>query len=319
MLASGATARQFEAEIASYLGTTGAVACGSGTGALGLALRALGISPGDEVVCPSYVCRDVVAAIRMVGASPVLCDAGVGGWCATVESVARAMTPRTRAIVAVHIFGTCADVAGMSALGVPVVEDCAHALGTTIGESKAGTIGALGIFSFHATKMLATGEGGAVVANAPELLERVREARDRREIASPMSDLAAALGSAQLGRFGEFLLRRRKLAQLYFDGLPEALTEPLRRQAEGSAFFRFPVRWSASSYAEAQSAFASSGVSVRRGVDQLNHRIAGIHDALFPNSVNRFETTVSLPIYPALADEDAARILDAARTLARAV
>lgn len=315
MLASGAGTQQFEHEVASYLGASDSVACASGTAALALAIRGLGIGVGDEVVCPSYVCHDVVAAIHSSGAAAVLCDLAPDGWCADAASVERVLTKRTRAVVAVHVFGTCADVGGMSSLGVPIIEDCAHALGSSIGASKVGTLGAVGFFSFHATKMLSTGEGGALVTRDRDVLDRARRLRESRDIAAPLSDLAAALGRAQLARFPEFLARRTALARRYFDGLPEALTARLRRHSAGSSFFRFPLSVRTSSFASAESAFASRGISVRRGVDALNHRRAGLADADFPHSVERFETTLSLPLYPALSDADAARIVDAARAI----
>jgi UDP-4-amino-4-deoxy-L-arabinose-oxoglutarate aminotransferase len=315
LLAKGAGVRRFELELAAFLGTREAVACGSGTGALVLALRALGIGSGAEVVCPSYVCHDVLAAIRAVGATPALCDLGTDGWCVTAETVARAMTARTRAIVAVHTFGATADVGAMSALGVPVIEDAAQALGSVARGSRAGTTGAVGIFSFHATKMLTTGEGGAVVARDPAVLAAVRDARDAGLVPSPMSDLSAALGSSQLARFEGFLARRRDIARRYFDELPESVTSPLRRSAEGSGFFRFPLRWPGGSYEEVNASFAARGIAVRRGVDELNHRHVGLPDHLFAQSVDRFDTTVSIPIYPALRDDQVDRIIETSLAL----
>src|SRR5262245_38007000 len=178
----GAEGRAFEDEFAASAGSAHAVGVGSGTDAVELALRALGIGPGDEVVTQANTCVPTVAAIERTGASPVLCDVEPEAGTMDVSSLADAIGERTRAVVPVHLYGQCADTDAIAALGadrgVDVVEDCAQAAGARLRGRGAGTIGRLGCFSFYPTKNLAAlGDGGAVVTNDDELADRLRRLR----------------------------------------------------------------------------------------------------------------------------------------------
>lgn len=308
MIAQGETAAQFEHAMARWLAAPGAVATASGTAALGLALRALDAA-GGEVVLPTYVCRSVLDAVVHAGAQPVLCDAGPD-WLVRAEDVAPHLTPRTRAVVVPHLYGLFADVAAIRALGVPVVEDAAQALGDASAHAAGADFIAL---SFHPTKCLTTGEGGMLLARDPALLARARALRDTS--GARLSDLAAALGLAQLARYPEALRRRAALAQAWRDalhglpGLDLGWHGRLRSMA-----FRFPLH-RAGGLDACQAAFAARGVHVRRGVDALLHRALGLPDTAFPRATAHFATTVSLPIYPALADAEFRACAAAARAV----
>lgn len=311
MIARGERVASLESATARYLGAAGAVATGSGTAALALALKSLGIGPGDEVVLPTYVCESVADGVRTAGAAPVLCDVGPG-WVMTPETVAPAITPRTRAIVAVHVFGIAAPARELRALGVPVIEDCCQSLGAPAGGEPTGTAGEVAILSFHATKCLAAGEGGMLVSGNRELIETARALRSRNAVASPLSDLQAALASSQLERYGSFLERRAALAAHYMDRLPEAWTVRTREVAARSMFFRFPATPDTGSFAAWRQHFEQRGIAVRRGVDALLHRV-GAAAGSFPGAEDCFARTLSLPLYPALSDAEAERIVEAAR------
>jgi UDP-4-amino-4-deoxy-L-arabinose-oxoglutarate aminotransferase len=319
MIAQGKLVREFEVKVAQYLGVADGVAVNSGTAALVLALKALGVGPNCEVIIPTYVCKSVAEAVISAGARPILCDVG-DEWNMTVETVALKVTPRTAAIIVVHIYGIPADTYSFKKFGVPIIEDACQAFGASIHGAKVGTIGTIGVFSFHATKCLTTGEGGMAVSNDPDLIERMRVLRDGlnfalgERVASPMTDLQAALGLSQLSRYSEFLSRRKEIADLYFTKLSECHVQLPKAIREKSIFFRFPLRVQGDFDMHRQQ-FEKLGVHVRRGVDALLHRIMGLDKHLFPVAEKLFAETVSIPIYPALKEKEVETVIEACHTI----
>jgi dTDP-4-amino-4,6-dideoxygalactose transaminase len=174
----GPEVRAFEEEFASYLGARHCVGVANGTDAITLALRALGVKPGDEVVLPSFTFYATAEAAVNAGAVPVFCDIDPDTFCVTRETVERAITPKTTAIVAVHLFGNVAPIADLMELGLPVLEDAAQAAGATTGGGKAGALGSAATFSFFPSKNLfCLGDGGAVITNDDEVAGRLRRLR----------------------------------------------------------------------------------------------------------------------------------------------
>jgi dTDP-4-amino-4,6-dideoxygalactose transaminase len=178
----GPEVQAFEREFADYLGARHAIGVANGTDALTLALRALGVGPGDEVVVPSFTFYASAEAIGPTGATPVFCDIDPETYCVTADTVRAALTPRTKAVIAVHLFGNVAPVAEIEALGVPVVEDAAQAAGTVWRDgdrtARPGALGTVATFSFFPSKNLgAFGDGGAVTTNDDAVAERVRMLR----------------------------------------------------------------------------------------------------------------------------------------------
>src|SRR3954466_11326102 len=165
----------FERDFAAFLGTPHAAGVANGTDALVLALRALGVGPGDDVVVPSFTFYASAEAIPLTGARPVFCDVDPDTCCVTAETVRAALTPRTKAVIAVHLFGNVAPIAEIEALGVPVVEDAAQAAGSLGPDGRPGALGTIATFSFFPSKNLgAFGDGGAVTTDDPELDARIR-------------------------------------------------------------------------------------------------------------------------------------------------
>jgi UDP-4-amino-4-deoxy-L-arabinose-oxoglutarate aminotransferase len=300
------------------LGVPDSVAVSSGTAALTVALSALPLKKGAEIVIPSYVCKSVAEAVISAQYKPVLCDVG-DDWSMTAETVASALTNRTGAIIVVHIFGIPIKLDGFEKFDLPIVEDACQAFGATSAGQMVGTIGTIGIFSFHATKCLTTGEGGLAVAKDQQLLERMRSLRDGEKhpiarVVAPMTDLQAALGLSQISRYPSFLKRRKTIAERYFHGLrdcPIRLPYPVRKD---SIFFRFPVRVSGDFYRIRQR-FAESGIHVRQGVDELLHNLIKQPGNTFANAENLLSETVSIPIYPALTDDEQEAVLHACRNI----
>ncbi len=160
---------RFEGEFARYIGVKHAIAVTNGTVALHLALHAMGVGPGDEVIVPDLTFAATAHTVLQTGAVPVLVDVSPETWCIDPRAVERALTPRTKAIVPVHLFGFPADVPALSRLaasrGVRVLEDAAEAHGATLDGVKAGALGDVGAFSFYGNKLMTTGEGGMLTTN----------------------------------------------------------------------------------------------------------------------------------------------------------
>lgn len=225
----------FERAFAAYVGVGHAVGVGSGTDALFLSLKALGVGAGDEVVTVSMTALATVAAVRMTGATPVLVDVDPVSRTMAPAGLEQALSPRTRAVIPVHLYGHMADMAAILALtrplGVPVIEDCAQAHGAGNRQGRAGSLGALGCFSFYPTKNLgAIGDGGAIVTDDAGLAETLRRMRqygwdDRRHagggegVNSRLDELQAAILSAKLPGLDADNGRRRALALRYHAGL----------------------------------------------------------------------------------------------------
>ncbi|WP_237044983.1 DegT/DnrJ/EryC1/StrS family aminotransferase [Aquipseudomonas alcaligenes] len=232
---------RFEREFAAYLDVPHALATSSCTGALHLGLRALDIGPGDEVILADINWIASAAPVFYVGATPVLVDVLEDSWCLDPAAVERAITPNTRAIIAVHLYGNLAALAELRALadahGLALIEDAAEALGSTYRGRKAGSLSTFAVFSFHGTKVMTTGEGGMFATHDPELLRRVQQLNNHGRAAGDMrqfwpselghkykiSNLQAALGCAQLERLDELVARKREIFAVYRESLLAAL------------------------------------------------------------------------------------------------
>lgn len=321
-IAQGARVAAFEREMAARVGVAGAVATSSGTAALAVALRALGVGGGDEVLVPTYVCTAVLHAVRAVGALPRLVDTDPSSFNMDPDAARRARSARTKALVAVHSFGLPADLDALSALGLPLIEDAAQALGATFRDRPVGSFGAVAVVSFYATKLLTTGEGGMLLSNDARILAVGRDLReydqkddDRPRFNYKMTDLQAALGLAQLERFPRFLERRRVLAERYRDALAALELElPRAPRDRVPVHYRYVVKGPrpAEHYL---AGLERRGVQARRPVYRPLHRYLGIGG--FPEADDAWARAVSLPIYPSLADGDAERVVDAAREVFR--
>jgi perosamine synthetase len=315
-VAAGPEVAGFERELARGLGTEAAVAVSSGSAALELALHALGVGSGDEVVIPTYVCDALHHAVTRTGATPVLADADPATLSLSAADTTSRLTPRTRCIILPHAFGLAADVAPFLALGVPVIEDCAQTLGARLGGRPVGSLGTLAVCSFYATKLLTTGEGGAVAGPAA-LLDRVRDRRDydERDDLAPrfnakLSDLAAALGRGQLARFDGFVARRRAIAARYRERLRGVRCVTPAETGPRHVYHRFVVETDERPEA-VQAALAARGVAARRPVYRPAHRALGLSG--FPEAERLWARAVSLPCYPTLTDDEVDAVATALR------
>jgi UDP-4-amino-4-deoxy-L-arabinose-oxoglutarate aminotransferase len=312
LLGSGDVTKEFEEKFADWVGASNpGVAVSSGAASVFLALKTLGVKTGDEVILPTYVCWTVLEAVISCGAQPVLCDVGQN-WIVEPENVKGLITKKTKGIIVPHMYGIFADVKRFKVFGIPVIEDCAQAVGDKLIDKIEGDIA---IFSFQPTKCLTTGEGGMVVTQDPILASKAKELRDgpensgKERVFAPMSNMNAALGLSQLKRYSVFLERRRKLAGKYLTNLSAIDQNLINFDAKASSmFFRMPLKLKGG-LEKYQPLFAEQKIHIRKGVDKLLHRLMGQADEKFPVATDLFNSTISLPIYPALTDEELERCL----------
>ncbi|MBX3637656.1 MAG: DegT/DnrJ/EryC1/StrS aminotransferase family protein [Rubrivivax sp.] len=350
---TGPKARRFEADFAAFLGEPGlhCVAVNSATAGLHLALEALGIGPGDEVITTTHTFTATAEVVRYLGADVKLVDIDPATLNIAPAAVEAAITPRTKALMPVHYAGLAADMPALLAIarrhGLKVVEDAAHALPTTSGGALVGTLDSdATVFSFYANKTITTGEGGMLVTRDAALAKRAqvmrlhgmsRDAFDRftaqvpswyYEIVAPgfkynLTDIAAAIGLQQLKKAHAFAQRRAQIAQRFnvaFARLP-VLTAPEPPAGESHAWHLYPLRLRDDAPigrdAMIERLFA-------RGIGCSVHYIPlhlqpywreryGLRAEKFPHSQHAYERMLSLPLYTRMTEADVQRVARAAR------
>lgn len=242
---------RFEQTFAEYIGSRFAVALPSCTSAIHLSLAALGVGPGDEVIVPDVTWIASVAPISYVGATPVFADIDPDSWCLDAASFESCITTKTKAVIPVDLYGNMPDLASIKEIakahGIAVIEDSAEAFGSEIAGQKAGTFGDTGVFSFHGSKTMTTGEGGMLVTDRQDVFDRVLFLRDHgrtpgdvsffnSEVAFKykMSSMQAALGLAQVERADELVNRKREIFGWYADELQDIAGITLNPESENT-------------------------------------------------------------------------------------
>jgi dTDP-4-amino-4,6-dideoxygalactose transaminase len=321
MTAEGAVSGRLAEALRSFFAASYAATTSSGTLALMEALRALEVGAGQEVVLPTYVCPEVLDAVLYLGAIPVLCDIDEATYAPTADTVASAVTTRTRAVVVTHMFGVPAEVDRILGLGVPVVEDLAQGLGACLQGQPVGAWGAVTVLSFKAMKMVSCGEGGAVVIRDAVAADRLRGLHERRDphqasFRFPLSDLGASVALSQWRRLTSFVERRRALARRYIHLLRGLASYGvgLPNDFDGRSWFRFPVTLPHGvNPMTIRQQMATEGVQVRQPVACLLHRVLGVSSDAYPVAERVYAHTLSLPLYPALTKDNQDRVVAAFR------
>ena len=311
-ITEGEVVSRFEETFAGKMGIKYAVAVSSGTAALHLSLLAMGIGPGDEVIIPSFVCAALLHAVQYAGAQPVPAETDPLTYNIDADDVKKRITKRTRALIVPHMFGLTADLDRLLKLGVPIIEDCAQAAGGTYHQKPLGSFGDAAIFSFYATKMMATGEGGMVTSNSPEFIARIRDlktydgkAADKVRYNYKMTDLQAAMGEVQLARLPDFIAQRRKIARKYRENF-RLLNIRLPVEIDEHIYYRFVVGLETDCEGLIQK-LAQKAVGCARPVFLPIHRHLKKDGYSVTDKV--WETSLSIPIYPSLNDNAIQQII----------
>ncbi|HEY2955807.1 MAG TPA: DegT/DnrJ/EryC1/StrS family aminotransferase [Candidatus Eisenbacteria bacterium] len=318
----------FEAELAANLGAAHAVGVGTGTDAIRLALQAAGVVAGDDVLTVSHTATFTALAISMLGARPVFADIEPGGMMLDPARIESAITPRTRALVPVHLYGQAADLVPMVEIarrrGLALIEDCAQAHGAQFLGRAAGTFGTAAALSFYPTKNLgAYGDGGAVVTSDPALAERVRQLRNGGQadryrhvelgVNSRLDELQAAILRVKLRQLERAVAARRTLAARYdaaLTGVAPARELPGRRHA----YHLYVVRHARRDALREHLTAAGVGSQVHYPIP-VHRQPAYAHLGLGPGSLPETERAaaevLSLPLYPGLTAEQQQAVIDA--------
>jgi dTDP-4-amino-4,6-dideoxygalactose transaminase len=307
-IAQGEKVREFENALASYAGRKYGVAVSSGTTALHIALLSLGIGPGDEVIMPSYVCSSPYFATLHVGATPKIVDIDLSNFNICADAVEPHMSPTTKAIIVPHMFGNPAELDRLLELGVPVIEDCAQSLGAEYKSQPVGSFGEISVFSFYATKMITTGEGGMILTDDEHTYAGLIERRDYdRKALSPtrynykMTDIQASLGLTQLRKLHRFVERRRRIASLYNEVLSKCdIGLPHETANSCSVFYRYVVMLNR--IEQVREKASNEGVACERPVSKPLHFHLQIGE--YPNSDEAYDRALSIPLYPSLSKEE---------------
>lgn len=316
-LTMGANVRDFENRWANWVGSRHAVLCSSGTAALHLALVAAKIAPGDEVLVPNLTYVSTANAVSYVGARVVLVDIEAETWTIDLKDAAKKITPRTRAIIPVHIYGVPCDMDKIDTFaamyGLKVIEDAAEAIGGKWKERALGSLGLMGMFSFYANKVITTGEGGAIVTNDDELANTLRFFRGQAQSPTKrffheavgfnyrITDIQAAIGIAQFEKINVLLAKRHFVVDLYKECLGDILYTP---NVEGSAPWLY-TGVSSVPYIILEEELKRRGIEVRPMFVPM-HRLPmyTTYDVRFPVSSKLYSYGISLPTYPDLSAED---------------
>ena len=321
-LVQGAEVAAFEDEFGKLVDSRPCVAVNSGTSALHLALLAAGIGPGDEVVVPSFTFAATANAVAMTGARPVFADIEPDTFCLDPASLRAAIGPRTAGVIPVHLYGQPADLTAISEVagrhGLLVLEDAAQAHAAAHDGRPVGALGDLAAFSFYATKNMTTGEGGMVVCADDAVARRVRllrnqgmERRYENEVAglnNRMTDLAAAIGRAQLRQLAGWNERRRAVAARY-DAALEGVVTPQVRRENHHVYHQYTVR-----VAERDAVISrvlDAGVAAAVYYPVPTHRLPAYRTGEdLPETDRAAAEVLSLPIHPRLGDADVDRVVD---------
>ena len=318
----------FEREFAAYHGVRHAVGVATGTDAIELALRAGGVGAGDEVITVAHTALATVTAIEATGAAPILVDIDAETFTLCPAAARAAITPRTRALVAVHLYGGAADMEALQGLAqahnLLLIEDCAQAHGALYRERQVGTMGNLGAFSFYPTKnMGAYGDGGAVITNDDALADKLRKLRNygqssryrhqSRGTNSRLDELQAAILRVKLAHLDELNRRRRAIAAVYAANLV-GVHKPSARAGCQHVYHLYVIR-------DAQRDQLMSSLQ-ERGIGTLihypvpvhlqeSHRDLGLGAGSLPQTERAAREILSLPLYIGLSDDDALRVCEA--------
>jgi perosamine synthetase len=331
-LAQGPQVAAFEAEFGEIVGGRESVAVNSGTSALHMALLALGVGAGDEVIVPSFTFAATANAVALTGATPIFVDIEPSSFCIDPEAVAAAISLRTRAIMPVHLYGHPAAMDRIMPLAkahdLLVVEDAAQAHAASLHGTPVGAFGDAGCFSFYPTKNMTSGEGGMVSAAEGSTARTVRllrnqgmEQRYRNEIVgfnTRMTDIHAAIGRVQLGKLAGWTERRRSNAAFLDRHLENVVSPPV---ADGAhhVYHQYTIRVPGHDRDAFVAALAARGVGSGVYYPVPVHRLPAFGlDLDLPHTAIAADEVISLPVHPALTESDLVAVVEAVNDVAKA-
>lgn len=330
-ISGGAYVERLEDDFARYCKTPYAVTASNGTTALHMAYLALGIEPGDEVIVPGFGFMGAANVALHVGAKPVFTDVDPGSWCMRARDIEPCITDKTKVIVPIHSYGNVCDMAPIlelaEARGLMVVEDAAEAIGSAYRGQVAGTIAPVGIYSFHATKTITTGEGGAAVMRSAELRDRMRLFRSHgmstrrywHEVAGHnfrLTNMQAAIGCAQLEKIETIVEHRSRVYRAYVERLGMMPSLSLQRFAPDvdAVVWAIGVELDASAFPQGRDGVIEQlkglGIETRPGFYSANAMPHLYEHSSIPVCERLSQQVISLPSFPTLTQDEIDRVCD---------
>ncbi len=318
--AGGNFTNQLEKQIGQYTKSNYVAAVSSGISALRLALLGIGITPKDEVIVPAYSCVALANAVLSVGATPVPVDIQKNTYNIDIECIKKAITPKTKAIIAVHTFGQPSQIEEIISLGYKVIEDCAHCLGINYkGKYTIKPIGSwanVAITSFYATKLIGAGEGGAVLSSDSRVIDLTKKYRDYSDqmpsayrLNDKMNDLEAALAFTQLQKLDFFNKRRAEIAERYLAELDKIIPiSNLPSNEIERVWYRFVIKLPNSISLTKFKDYLWEKYSIKTDEPVFSWH-SNMNTNLLPNTIKAFEKCLSLPCYPTLTEEEQSHII----------
>lgn len=337
-LTQGPRTSEFEQLVAAHVGVPHAFATSSATTGLHLALAALGVGPGDEVIIPDFSFPATANVIAQQGATPIFVDISLEDYGMDPDLIEVAITPRTKAIMPVHAFGLVADMDPINAVakrhGIPVIEDAACALGAEYHGRQAGALGTAGVFSFHPRKVITTGEGGMIMTADASLAERMAVLRSHGAVRGPLymsfvdvgfnyrlSDVLGAIGVVQMGRLDDILQGRRERAEIYAGLLAEVegVTAPVVPAGRTHTYQSYVVLLDDDIDRDGViGEMRTRGIETTLGTYGMHLQPAfreryDIPDSALPNSTRAHRSALTIPLYGQLDHTDLERVATALR------
>jgi len=328
-LTMGPRVPAFETALAEAVGTAHAVALSSGTAALHLAMLALGIGPGDEVIVPAYTFPATANAVELCGGRAVLVDVDADTFLVEADVVAGAVTPRTKAVLAVHLFGRPVDWEALQTAvpqDVALVEDAAGALGARYRGTPCGALGLMACLSFHPRKIVTTGEGGAVTTDEEELADAIRRLRHHGivprgdvDIPAPglnyrLPDVLCAIGIPQLQRLEQLLAARERVARWYTERLEHLVLTPAADEGDRHGWQAYVVQLDRRE--EALAGLREQGIEAQIGTYAVNRLSAYAGRGRFPGADRAFARALALPFAATTSEDEVERVCAALRRYA---
>ncbi|MBP9716663.1 MAG: DegT/DnrJ/EryC1/StrS family aminotransferase [Candidatus Levybacteria bacterium] len=318
--------KKFEKSIASMNKFKYAVALNSGTAAIHLALLSLGVKKSDEVILSAFTVADPLNAINYTGAKTVLVDVEKNSCDIDVEQIKRKITNKTKAIIVPHMLGSFAKIEELENLGIPIINDCAQSIGGIYKGKPIGSYGDLTIFSFYATKLITTGQGGMVLTNNKRRAKFMRDTIDyngrtnyKVRFNYPMTDLSAAVGNVQLKKLDSFIKRRREIGLRYQNTIKDKNISFFPNSKDDySNYYRFVLKFtSRKKRDDAKKLFIKNRITAIIPIKEyeLLYNCVSENKKDYPNSLEMANTCLSIPIYPALKEEEIKRIVEVLESL----
>ncbi|RJS81501.1 DegT/DnrJ/EryC1/StrS aminotransferase family protein [Methanophagales archaeon] len=303
-LASGEISSLFANKLKTFFNSKKAILTPSGTMAIVHALNLLNLGKKDEVIIPAYVCDSVAKAVIMSGATPMVVDVNRDDYNISYEDTLEKISNRTKAIILPHIFGNpVQDIKAFLKLGIPIIEDIAQSIGGLFEGKRLGSFGDMSICSFYATKMITTGEGGALIVNSNRLIEEI----DVEKNYFKMPDFQSSLGLNQLKKIDVLINRRRYIAKQYIEELETVPNIRIPNLNEDCIYYRFIIEVE-KDLDKSIKQLNTLGIKVERYTDiVLNYLKLDIND--YPNTKKAVHRVLSIPIYPSLSDENVQYII----------